>query len=125
MKRVSLMLGILALLLLLAVAGVLFAADTRDTLFQMSAEAAALIEQDDADALYRQAQKMSAFVEGRQSILSLYVRHDELEKLQTQLVSLEAQAKSGDTDVSIILAQIEYLANHIYERELPGIDNLL
>lgn len=121
----GLMLGILTLLLLLSIAATAYAADTRDILLTMTEEARAYIEQEDAQALYLQAEKMSAFVEGRQAVLSLYVRHDELEKLEVQLISLTAQARSGDTDVSILLAQIDFIANHIYERELPEINNLL
>lgn len=125
MKRMCLMLGVLAVLLALSLTAIRFAADTRDTLFAMTEEARGYIAQKDAEGLYLHAKKMSAFVEGRQPILSLYVRHDELEKLETQLISLIAQARSGDTDVSILLAQIEFIANHICEREVPQLDNVL
>ena len=125
MKRLIGVLSMVLLLLIGSVAAMWFLADTRDEIKEMTEEARGMIAKQDAEALEKQAKKMSAFIEGRHPILSLYVRHDLLDTLEMYITSLIAQAESGDTDVSILLAQIDFTLNHIYERELPDWNNLL
>lgn len=125
MKRLYVILAILGVILLTALAGVFYAKDTCSTLLSMTEEAQKLCEREDAELLYQQAEKMSAFLESRHLILSLYVRHDELEKLTLHLSDLCAKTKSGDIQVAVTLSQITFMSRHIYERELPNLDNLL
>jgi len=125
MKRLCVILLILALILSVAAGGVFYAKDTCEKLLDMTEEAKRLSDADEAAALALQAEKMSAFLEGRHLILSLYVRHDELEKLTVHLLNLCAQSEAGSTDVQTTLAQVSFMAQHIYERELPNLDNLL
>ncbi|MCI5923224.1 MAG: DUF4363 family protein [Oscillospiraceae bacterium] len=125
MKRLFIIVQILTLILFVAVSGVVYARNTCEELVSMTEEAKRLSDAEDAAALALQAEKMSAFLEGRHLILSLYVRHDELEKLTVHLLTLCAQSKAGSTDVQTTLAQVSFMAQHIYERELPNLDNLL
>lgn len=125
MKRLFVILLILALILSVAAGGVVYAENTCEELVSMTEEARRLSDAEDVAALALQAEKMSAFLEGRHLILSLYVRHDELEKLTVHLLTLCAQTKAGSTDVQTTLAQVSFMAQHIYERELPNLDNLL
>lgn len=124
MKRIVLIIGILCMLAALSLGGMVFAADTSSGMREMLTEAQTYADRKDSEALLKQAEKMSAFVEGRQRILRLYVRRSELEQLEADLICLQAQARSGDTDVSILLAQIGYMAEHIYEREKLTVKNL-
>lgn len=118
------MLGILSVLLFSSFGGMAFAADTSAKMQELLGEAQVYADGKDSEALAKQAEKMSAFIEDRQGILRLYVRRGELEQLEADLICLEAQARSGDTDVSILLAQIGYTADHIYEREKFTLKNL-
>lgn len=125
MKRLFAILLILVLILSVAIGGVVYAKNTCEELVSMTEEAERLSDAEDTAALALQAEKMSAFLEGRHLILSLYVRHDELEKLTVHLLTLCAQTKAGSTEVQTTLAQVSFMAQHIYERELPNLDNLL
>lgn len=125
MKRMCVILFILAFILCVAAGGVFYAKYTCEQMVAMTEEAEQLSEERDVEALLSQAKKMSAFLESRHLILSLYVRHDELEKLTTHLLDLYAQAEAGDAEVHTVLVQIAFMARHIYERELPNLDNLL
>ena len=124
MKRMVLMLGILAVLVLSSLGGMAFAADTSEQMRGLLDKAQEYADRKDSELLLKQAEKMSAFIEGRQGVLRLYVRRGELEQLEADLICLKAQARSGDTDVSILLAQIGFTADHIFEREKLTVKNL-
>ena len=124
MKRLVAVFILLTVLIVLSFGGKAFVKETRDELIELADKAKEAALSNDAKELLKYAEKMSAFFEDRHSVLSLYVRHDELEKLSAQLLSLLKQAELEDMDIGLTLAQIVFTADHIYERELFSIDNL-
>lgn len=126
MGRMAAICTILALILCVSVFGILYARDTKDVMETAILTAKEACRQEDQAALAASAQEMKAQWESREGILSLYVRHDEIEKMSTYLVSLSAHAQSGSfAGAGAALEQMAFLADHIYRRELPGVNNIL
>ncbi len=122
MKRLILILAILAALLGLSLYGISYARQTRDSLGELAAQAAG---SEDRASLLQAAQKLEEYWKSREPFLSFYVRHDELEKINACLSSLQSIAKSnGPAEALPLLNQLLFFANHLYERELPSLNNL-
>ncbi len=116
------LLGILAL----SLGGIWYAGQTRaqmDTLIEQAIEAATAKKQEE---LLRLTDSLQQLWEGRETFLSFYVRHDEIEKMNTELVSLRSFAEISAYDSAYaVLYQMKFMSGHIYEREIPNLDNLL
>ena len=63
MKRMVLMLGILAVLVLSSLGGMAFAADTSEQMRGLLDKAQEYADRKDSESLLKQAEKMSAFIE--------------------------------------------------------------
>lgn len=125
MSRLVIVAVIITLILALSLSGVYYAKDTKVQLFELADVAIEQCKEEDAAELISSAKKMSAFFESRHGFLSFFVRHDEIEKMEADLVSLVSysQLKSFD-NAYFCLNHIRYTINHIYNRELPNWDNL-
>lgn len=117
---------IIALILALSLFSILYAKNTKDEIKKLTSEALSACESRDLLLLEEKIKSLSDLFEERQGFLSFYVRHDEIEKMESSLVSLRSYAKTGSFEaVNALLYQIEYLAFHIYQRELLNVDQLL
>lgn len=69
--------------------------------------------------------KLSALWESRQLMLSLFIRHDDLENISNHIAALTAIAQREDFNMAIIeLYRLNFMLKHIYEHQIPSIDNL-
>lgn len=118
--------SILLLILALSLNGIWYAAQTREEMNAKIAEAEEWSRRQDQAELLRLVDALELLWKERESFLSFYVRHDEIEKMNTSLVNLRTYAEESAFDsVIVILEQMEFMTGHIYERELPNLDNLL
>lgn len=125
MGRLMSIFGILALIAALSVAGIYYAADTRDRLYTDIDAAIIACEKDDMEILTEKSKAMSTLVKERHGVLSLYVRHDEIEKLENLLIKLEGYAKTEDVDdAAVTLMEARFMAEHIWLREMPSAHNI-
>lgn len=82
-------------------------------------------ENEDQAALKKESNAMSSFVKKRHSVLSLFVRHDEIEKIETHLTTLLGYCELNAFDSArICLLEIRFMAEHIHARELLTADNI-
>ena len=126
MKRLITVIGILVLVSGLSLCGIFYAGQTRQEMYSLISEAQALCDKKDSRSLVRLSDEMIDLWEKKQTILSLYVRHDELEKMSVYLVSLKGDAEKEIFEgASVTLEQMVFLADHIYQREMPNMNNLL
>lgn len=125
MSRLITISVIIVLILGLSFTGISYAHDTKRDFEEMISAAQEFCAAEDRQALSASARSMQSSWEEREGFLSFYVRHDEIEKMATYLVGLEAYAKTGSFDsAAVTLYQMAFLVNHIYHRELPNLDNL-
>lgn len=125
MSRLITITVIIVLIVSLSVAGIFFAKDTKQIFFYHCNNAIDSCNAQNSDKLLESAKKMSALFESRHGFLSFFVRHDEIEKLETLIISLLSYAKTSSYESAVnCIYQIEFLTNHIYVREIPNLDNL-
>lgn len=125
MTRLITITGIILAILGLSICGIYYAKETKIQLNKLIDIALVQCENEDLQGLEESAKKMSAFFESRHCFLSFFVRHDEIEKIDTDLVSLLSYTKlSAFESVQICLNQIQFMIDHIYYKELPNIENL-
>ena len=85
----------------------------------------AACRQKDAAALEKTAAELQSLWEKREGFLSFYVHHDDLDRLEMGLVSLSAHIENESFENAFsALEQLRFQASHIYQRELPGWNNL-
>ncbi len=112
-------------ILVLSFVGIDYAKQTKIQFDSLIDAALVQCENEDIQALAESEKKMSAFYQSRHSFLSFFVRHDELEKIDTDLVNLLSFVKLGSFDnIQISLEQIRFMIDHIYSKELPKTENL-
>lgn len=126
MKRLIAISAIMLLILGLSFAGMWYAHQTQDFYQELIADGQELCEAEDGPALAKLAERMEEDWEQRQAFLSLYVRHDEIEKMSVNIVILKGHAINGSFEsASVTLCQMSFAAEHIYQRELPNLNNIL
>ena len=125
MKRVPVAISILLIFSIIATLGIFYAKTTCNTMSQYALDAQESCEQNDQTSAAQTINRMSAYFESRHPVLSLYAHHDELESLDTNLVVAAEQVRVGNLNLAAAtLSEIHFMANHIYERELPSFHNL-
>ena len=125
MKRVPVAVAILLLFLCVATLGIVYAKSTCTTMSEYAKTAQQYCEENNAADAAETINRMSAYFESRHPVLSLYARHDELETLDTNLVVVTEQVAVENLSLAAVtLSEINFMVNHIYERELPGFHNL-
>lgn len=125
MSRLVTICTIILLIVALSITGIFYARDVKTDFDVMIQEALDACEKEDQQALLAKAGEMFDHWENREGFLSFYVRHDEIEKMSTHLVSLQGYAEQEAYDSAhLSLRQMEFMVDHIYNRELPNMDNL-
>lgn len=116
---------ITALIIALSISGIVFAKNTREKFYDYCETAIEACNREDSDLLLKTAKKMSDLFENRHGFLSFYVRHDEIEKLETLVIGLLSYADTQSYKSAVhCIYQIQFSANHIYVKEIPNLDNL-
>ena len=125
MTRLITTLCMVGIMISLSIWGIYYAKDTQiqlDTLIDMAL--AQCVNEDSAN-LHQSVEKMSAFFTSRHSNLSFFVKHDEVDKINTNLLSLSTYAKADSFENAYsCLLHIRYTMDHIYNKELPTLDTL-
>lgn len=125
MKRLVTIGVILAGILGLSLWGLRYARGLRDEFAAGTLRGQEACRREDAAALAEEMDTLQGIWEEREGFLSFYVSHEELERLETGLVSLSAYTASGSfRKAYAVLEQLRFQADHIYQRELPTWDNL-
>lgn len=79
----------------------------------------------DVEKLEKYTKAMSNLIKDRHSILSLYISHEEIEKIESTLIILESYVITETLDGALAcLKQLYFTTNHMYERELLNWDNI-
>ncbi|MFZ2538597.1 MAG: DUF4363 family protein [Oscillospiraceae bacterium] len=125
MTRLITITAIMIAMLALSISGIYYAKETKTQFDELIDIALVQCKNKDTQTLAESTKKMSALYQSRHGFLSFFVRHDELEKIDIDLVSLLGYVKIGSFDsIQICLEQIRFMINHIYSKELPNIENL-
>ena len=125
MSRLITIISILVAVIIISITGIFYTDNMRDELSEISENALKNCSEKDSHQLMENVNRLSSLWESRQPVLSLYVRHDELESVSNHLVGLFAHAKNNDFDnASVELYKFKFMLNHIYNREVPSIDTL-
>lgn len=126
MQRLITISVILLLIIALALGGIWFAGGVRDEFALLIGQAEVCCDGEDAGGLLRIAEEMDALWEKRVLVLSCYARHDELEKMATHITTLRGCALTGSFETArITLEQMRFITEHIHQRELPNLNNLM
>ena len=116
---------ILTAILGLSLGGLNYARGLRDEFEAETLRGQAACRQKDAAALEKTAAELQSLWEKREGFLSFYVHHDDLDRLEMGLVSLSAHLENESFENAFsALEQLRFQASHIYQRELPGWNNL-
>ena len=116
---------ILTAILGLSLGGLNYARGLREEFEAETLRGQAACRQKDAAALEKTAAELQSLWEKREGFLSFYVHHDDLDRLEMGLVSLSAHIENESFENAFsALEQLRFQASHIYQRELPGWNNL-
>ena len=116
---------ILTAILGLSLGGLNYARGLRDEFEAETLRGQAACRQKDAAALEKTAAELQSLWEKREGFLSFYVHHDDMDRLEMGLVSLSAHIENESFENAFsALEQLRFQASHIYQRELPGWNNL-
>lgn len=126
MPRMIIITSILVAIVTFSVLSIWYTNDVKDTLSEISAEAIVNCQEKNQAQLLANAKKLSNSWESRQHILSLYIRHDELGKIDSLLVDLNSYVKSETYyEANVQLNQLIYFLDHLVQKELPSFDNII
>lgn len=126
MGRIITIAVILLLILAVSLLGVWYAKDTHVLMEEKITLATKACRENDLVSLSAITSELKELWEQRERLLSFYVRHDEIEKINMDLVNLSGCIETGSVDSALLtLRQIEFLSAHFYELELPNWDNIL
>lgn len=123
MQRLIGVLSIIAVIAAFGIFGIWFTQNTYDEMKEIIAAAKADCEEEDTAELEAQAEVIENVYNKRKGVLSFYVRHDDLEKIEELSYELFAYIKTEDfNSINVVLDRIDYLFMHISEHERPGLD---
>lgn len=125
MDRLLIICCILTGTIILSIVSLFHLKDTSEIFADLiiSAETSCLNE--DIISLELYTKKMSNLIKDRHSLLSLYISHDEIEKIESTIIVLESYVITQTFDGALAcLKQLYFTTNHMYERELLNWDNI-
>lgn len=125
MNRLIVISFILVIIISLSFLSIWYTKQKTQELFVITQQAMEDCRNKDIHSLLENINKLSAQWESKQLILHLFVRHEKLENVSTTISSLNAYAKNENFSQAIIeLNLLEYMINHIYEEQIPSLNNL-
>lgn len=117
---------IMVSILFLCIWGIWYTKQTKNELchiIDLIIENASTRNQDD---LSQNINKLSKQWDKNQLVLSLFVRHDELEAIEGIIIRLKADSIINAYDSMFVeLASLKYMLDHIHEHEIPSLNTLL
>lgn len=126
MSRLLTTIGMILLILTISIGGIWYVHQTNKEIITLCDDGIKYCQKEDQTKLLENIKKLSTLWESKQLILSLYVRHDEMERIDSLLIVVNAYAETENYhSVSVELHQLQFMLDHIYKRELPSINNLL
>lgn len=126
MSRLITTISIILSIILLSLGGICYIKQTKSEAIALTDEAIELCRQKNQAELEIKIKKLVALWESKQLVLSLYVRHDEMERIDNLLVIITAYTENESFESACVeLHQLQFMLDHIYQRELPNLNNLL
>lgn len=125
MSRLITIISILAVMLAISITSIWYTGIVKDELTALANEAIINCDKEDYDSLSANTNKLFDSWKSKQLILSLYIRHNDLESISGLLVSIESHVKNkAYQSADVELSRLKFTLNHIYEKEIPSIDNM-
>lgn len=79
----------------------------------------------DTVLLTKYTDELWTLINARHSVLSLYISHEEIEKIESTVIILQSYAITETFDGALAcLKQLYFTTNHMYERELLNWNNI-
>ncbi len=125
MKRVIIIVSIISFMLILSTVGVLYLRHASKTMYSFIDECSMHIINMD----YINANKIidDAIMswQGYENMLMLYIKHDDLGQISRELsLAKENLLLENYQEVYLILSDLQYVIKHIYQTEVPTIENI-
>lgn len=125
MNRLIIISCILTGTIILSIASLFHLKDTSEIFSELILLAEESCLNEDIEGLAQYTQTMSDLINDRHSILSLYVSHEEIEKIESTIIILQSYVITQTYDGALAcLKQLYFNTNHMYERELLNWDNI-
>lgn len=125
MDRILIITCILIGTIVLSVASLVHLKETSELFSQIIVLAEESCLDKDIEMLEKYTQELWELVNDRYSVLSLYVSHEEIEKIESTIIVLQSYVITETFDGALAcLKQLYFTTNHMYERELLNWDNI-
>lgn len=83
-------------------------------------------ETEDKDQMQEKTNRLSAIWATKQSVLRLFINRTALDNLEAMLVDMDSLTKTKSFESAYAQGQrVIYQLDHIYQKELPSVDNLI
>lgn len=125
MDRLIIISTILIGVIIMSIASLFHLKDTSELFSELILKAEESCISGDVEGLEQYTKAMSNLIEERHSLLSLYISHEEIEKIENDIIVLESYVTLGAYEGALAcLKQLYFTTNHLYERELLNLDNI-
>lgn len=125
MDRLLIITCILIGTIILSIASLFHLKDTSQQFFVLIEKAEESCLNHDIINLQKYSNALSDLLNDRHSILSLYVSHEEIEKIESNIIILQSYVITQTFDGALAsLKQLHFTTNHMYERELLNFNNI-
>lgn len=125
MNRLIIISSIIVGILILSIVSLIHLKDTSEIFAELILNAEESCLNEDIINLKKYTNAMSNLINDRHSILSLYISHEEIEKIESTIIVLESYVITKTFDGALAcLKQLYFTTNHMYERELLNWDNI-
>jgi len=126
MGRLITTICIFTLTIIISISGIYHSYNTNLRFSKILDEAIYNCKNEETEKLIENIDRLSALWRSRQPISSLYIRHNEMDSVDVLLVTAKAFAESDSFDSTCTeLYQLKFMVNHIYEKQVPNLHNLL
>lgn len=125
MARLVIIGGILSMIITFGIISSVYLHNTMVGVNEVLEEISANCSAENEAAAREKTNELSAFWKSRQSILNLFMRRGELDSIASLMCDLTSyvDAKSFE-GAHVEIRRISLTINHMYEREVPSIDNI-
>lgn len=125
MDRLVIISTILVGIIIMSIASLFHLKDTSELFAELIILAEESCIQEDFISLQKHTKAMSDLINDRHSLLSLYISHEEIEKIESTIIILESYVVLEAYEGALAcLKQLFFTTNHLYERELLNLDNV-
>lgn len=125
MDRLVIISTILVGIIIMSIASLLHLKDTSEIFAELILLAEESCINEDIINLTTHTKAMSNLINDRHSLLSLYISHEEIEKIESTIIVLESYVSLRAYEGALAcLKQLYFTTNHLYERELLNLDNI-